>query len=136
MSITVEVGLLSGRTVTLEASVADSLGDLKQRAQSELGVGRGRLLNSSGCLLEGFASLEEAGLENGDSLTLQSSTVQICSSWSAFAAILGDGSVTTYDHSGIVVDPCSMAVQDQLRNVQQIQATEDALPPSLVTNLS
>ena len=81
--------------------------------------------------MDGFVSLEEAGLENGDSLTLQSSTVQTCSSWSAFAAILGDGSVATLDCRGTVGNPLedtgyTRAVQDQLRNVQQIQATMSA----------
>ena len=42
----------------------------------------------------------------------------------AFAAILGDGFVVTWDHAGRGGD--SSAVQDQLQNVQHVQATEQA----------
>ena len=42
----------------------------------------------------------------------------------AFAAILEDGSVVTWGHAGFGGD--SSAVQDQLRGVQQIQATDRA----------
>ena len=49
---------------------------------------------------------------------------QIQASSSAFAAILGDGSVVTWGHSQRGGD-CS-AVQEQLRGVQQIQASNAA----------
>ena len=52
MSITVEVGLLSGKSVTVEAGLDEEVGTLKRRAQIALGVGRGRLLDASG--LEAF----------------------------------------------------------------------------------
>ena len=74
---------------------------LRHRAQNGLGVGRGRLLDASGVVLDGCASIGEAGVQNGDSLTFQINIVQIsCSSryseHSAFAAVLGDGSVATW----------------------------------------
>ena len=49
---------------------------------------------------------------------------QIQASTSAFAAILGDGSVVTWGEACNGGD--SSAVQDQLKNVQQIQASDAA----------
>ena len=48
--------------------------------------------------------------------------IQACDS--AFAAILGDGSVVTWGNAGSGGD--SRAVQSQLKNVQQIQASDSA----------
>ena len=61
----------------------------------------------------------------GDSLAVQDQlkgAQQIQATDSAFAAILGDGSVVTWGFRG----GDSSAVQDQLSNVRQIQATERA----------
>ena len=44
MSIDVEVGLISGRRVTVQAAADETVGTLKRRAQTALGVGIGRLL--------------------------------------------------------------------------------------------
>ena len=44
--------------------------------------------------------------------------------WGAFAAILDDGSVVTWGHAAFGAD--SSAVQSQLKNVQQIQASQRA----------
>ena len=64
--------------------------------------------------------------QNGDSLTLQIqiSPVQVCHTESAFAAILGDASVVTSGHSKSGGE--SSAVQNQLKNLQQIQGTGGA----------
>ena len=62
---------------------------------------------------------------------------QIQASVTAFAAIVGDGSVATCGHPEFGYD--SSSVQDQLQNVQQIQASIFAalpLPPSLPTDQS
>ena len=59
----------------------------------------------------------------GDSSIVQTqlkNVQQIQSSHSAFAAILGDGSVVTWGRTD------SSAVQAQLKNVQQIQASRGA----------
>ena len=113
-----EVALLSGRKVTVEADQEEQVKALKRRARAALGVGNGRLVDSSGSVLDACSTIEVAKLQNGTSLTLQISRLQIQSSDGAFAAILGDGSVATW---GRVSD-----VQDQLKNVQQIQATHRA----------
>ena len=48
MSMTVEVGLLSGRTVTVNADKNELVDSLRLRAQVALGVAKGRLVDSSG----------------------------------------------------------------------------------------
>ena len=94
MSLTVEVGLLSGRMVALAAGPDESVEVLTRRAETMLAVSRGRLLNSSGSVLDGAATLQQCGLRNGDALTLQIGSVYVRGNDSAFAAILSDGTVT------------------------------------------
>ena len=120
MSIDVEVGLISGKKATVQAALDETVGTLKRRAQVALGARTGRLLDSSGCVLEGCALIKKAGVQTGDSLTLlRSNTVQVQATSSAFAAILDDGSVVTWG-AGPAGD--SAAVQTQLKTVQQISA--------------
>ena len=96
MSIPVEVGLLSGKTALLTVGLDEEVGTLGSRAQSTLGVGRGRLLNSSGSILDASTSIKEARVQDGDSLTSHISQLHLKGFQSAFAAILGDGSVMTW----------------------------------------
>ncbi|OLP82181.1 hypothetical protein AK812_SmicGene37186 [Symbiodinium microadriaticum] len=86
---------------TVEAGADEEVGTLKCRAQTALGVGR--------------------GLHDRDSLTLHVNRVEVRANRSAFAVILGDGSVVTWGNGGD-----SRAVQDQLNNVRQIQASNHA----------
>ena len=46
MSVVVEVALMSGKRVSVEAGLDESVATLKRRAQIALAVGKGRLLNS------------------------------------------------------------------------------------------
>ena len=124
MWITVAVGLLSGKTAAVKASLEDEVGTLRRRAQIALGVGRGRLVDSSGNLLDVRVPITNTPIQNGDSLTLQINKVQALVSHFAGAAILGDGSVVTWGAADGGGD--SSAVQDQLRNVQQVNATRAA----------
>ena len=121
MSVVVQVALLSGRTATVEADQNERVETLKLRAQTALGVGKGRLLDSSGSALDLSSTVEAVKVQKGDLLTLHICRFQIQSTYAAFAAILGDGSVVTWDDSDQGGD--SSAVQAQLQNVQQIQAT-------------
>eukprot|EP00439_Symbiodinium_sp_Y106_P008321 s90_g1.t1 len=107
MSITVEVGLLSGNSVTVQASPH-----------------LGRLLDSCGRVLDPCAAIKTAGIQNDDTLTLHIYQTQTQASPDAFAAILGDGSVVTWGSTRSGGD--SSSVQDQLKNVQQIQASSGA----------
>ena len=124
MSITVEVGLLSGKTVAVNAGVDEEVRALQLRGQIALGVGKGRLVNASGRMLDACSTLQDAGLQNGDSLILHVNKVQVVAAHSAFAAILGDGSVVTWGYSRY--GGGSRAVQHQLKNAQQIQHTDRA----------
>ncbi|OLP90907.1 putative E3 ubiquitin-protein ligase HERC2 [Symbiodinium microadriaticum] len=123
MSISVEVGLLSGKTATVEVGLDEQVSTLKLRAQTALGVGRGRLLDSSGSVLNDSLSVQHAKVQNGDSLTWHINTVQVqaCDIGAAFAAILSDGSVATWVLSNRAGN--SSAVQELLKNVQQIQVS-------------
>ena len=124
MSISVEVGLLSGNRAFVNARLTEEVGALKLRAEVALGVRNGRLLDSSGNILDVLAPIERAGVRNGDSLTILTSAVDVCSNQRAFAAILGDRTVVAWGQAEYGGD-CS-AVQGQLKNVQQIQATDRA----------
>ena len=124
MSITVEVGLLSAKTVTVTAALEEDVGTLQFRAQTALGVGNGRLVGSSGNVLDASARIKDASVQTGDALTLHVNPVQVQASKHAFAAILGDGSVVTWGAAFCGGD--SSAVQEQLRNVEKIQASGNA----------
>ena len=120
MSIEVTVGLLSGKTATVSAHLDEEVRTLKRRAQTALGVDRGRLVGSSGSVLDANAPIKHSSLQDGDFLTLHIKSVQVQAAWSSFAVIVGDGTVVTW---GALEDGGDIsAVQDQLRNVQQIQA--------------
>ncbi|OLQ06361.1 hypothetical protein AK812_SmicGene10361 [Symbiodinium microadriaticum] len=121
MSITLEVGLLSGKTATVEVGLDEDVKSLQRRAEIALEVGNGRLLDTSGNLLASCLPIKEARVKTGDSLTLHVSRLQLSANVCAFAAILGDGSVVTWGDAGSGGD--SSVVQHQLNNVQQIQAT-------------
>ena len=96
MSITVSVGLLSGKTATVEAALDEEVGALKRQAQLALGVGRGRLLDSFGSVLGESVPIKKAKIQNGDSLTLHINRVQVQVSYGAVAASLADGSVVAW----------------------------------------
>ena len=59
MSMNVEVALLSGKTATVTIGVAESVETLTCRAQTALGVGRGRLLDSAGNVLDVSARINK-----------------------------------------------------------------------------
>ena len=128
MSLTVEVSLISGKTVSLQTHGEESVESLRVRAQKALGAGKGRLLDSTGGVIDGGAPLKKARMQDAEAnaepqrLTLQVRRVDICSGkCGGFAAILGDGSAVAWGNHDDGDD--SIAVRDQLKNVQQIQAT-------------
>ena len=119
-----KVVLLSGKTATVKAGLDDEVRVLKCQAEIALGVGKGRLTDSSGNFLDAQTLIRDARIKNGASLTLHINTAQVRSSRGAFASILGDGSVVTWGDDRCGGD--SSDVQDQLRNAQQIQVTSRA----------
>ena len=104
----------------MDVELDSTVGALAGRAQLALAVGRGRLLNSSGRILDEAALIKTVILQQGDFLTLQLGTVQVHGAPAVFAAILGDGSLVTWGDSRFGGD--SDAVQDQLKCVQQVQS--------------
>ncbi|OLQ01848.1 hypothetical protein AK812_SmicGene15376 [Symbiodinium microadriaticum] len=80
-----------GRTATVQVGLDEDVMTLQRRAEIALGVGTGRLLDSSGSSLDSFASIKNAKLQAGDSLTLQIRRVQACATKGAFASLCGDG---------------------------------------------
>ena len=94
MTCFVDVHLVSGRGVTLATEADDSVFALKKRAQAAFAVAGGRLLNCSGGVLNGTATVEQTGLQTGDVLTFLVKLHQVTASkqrWfcagAAFAAI-------------------------------------------------
>ena len=64
MSLALEVGLLSGETVSLNADEDESVESLRMRAQRALGTGKGLLLTSAGTVLDGETTVKIAKLQN------------------------------------------------------------------------
>ena len=131
MPVVVDVGLISGKTVSLQAGLDESVVTLKRRAQITLAVGKGRLLNSDG-LLDDELTVKAAKLETGTVLTLQLRRVQIQSSGLALAVILTDSAVVAWGAQDYGGD--SRDVQQPLIGVQQIQAFEKLLQLSFPTD--
>ena len=104
MSITVQVDLLSGRATTVQANLHEAVGTLKRRAGTALGVGKGRLVDSSGGFLDAEMPIKRTRRRHGDSLNLNISRVQVQANRAgSFAAIRGHASVLTRGdarHSG------------------------------------
>ena len=75
-----DVHLLSGKSASLEVEADASIESLMQRAQSALATGGGRLLNSSGEVLDGAQTVTEAKLKSGHMLTMHVNQVQLAAS--------------------------------------------------------
>ena len=131
MSITVEVGLLSGKTASVRGDPDEKVEALRLRASTALGVARGRLLDSSGKVLDTSTAVEDSAVRNGDALNLQISRVQACGSERAFCAILGDGSAVT---RGVLP---TLVVTIVLRRVScEMCSRSNPLQPFLAMDLS
>ena len=103
MSVFLDVVVMSGRRAQISADLGTSIHEIQQRARRILEIGHGVLLNAKGERLASMATVRQAGLENGDVLTLQIRPPCIASSSEAIAVIRGDGTVTSWgdpDHGG------------------------------------
>ena len=105
----------------MKADFEEEVGKLKRRAEMALEVGKGQLVDSSGGILDVCAPIKRARLQNGDSLTLRIRSVHVQATPGAFAAVLGDGSTETWGNA-FYDGGDSSAAQNQLENVQQVQA--------------
>ena len=109
--ITVEVGLLSGKSATVEADLdEETSGSARTWSRKRVRA------DASGSILDARESIKRARLQDRCSLTVRMNRVQVEATGWAFAAILGDGSVVTWGDARHGRD--SSAVQDQLKNVQ------------------
>ena len=95
MSISVEVVLLSGKRKKLYLD-SDTPLELVRKQSRDAFQFNGKLLTSAGEALSGALTVSEAGLKDGDILTLTKQPVSLAASASAFAAVLSDGSVVTW----------------------------------------
>ena len=77
MSILLHVSMLSGNAVSIETELDSDVEEFRQRAQTALSVGKGRLFDSSGTLLSGAKTIRECGLQTDDFLTLHLQPVRI-----------------------------------------------------------
>ena len=84
MAIVVDVTLISGQRVLLQADLTAPMQSLAERARRALGVG-----SSSGSVRDGDAQLQAAKSQTGVCLTLQIGAVRIGGGKKCFAAILG-----------------------------------------------
>ncbi|CAE7738714.1 unnamed protein product [Symbiodinium sp. CCMP2456] len=98
--------------------------ELKLQAQKALQTGRGMLLNASGDILHGALTIGQASLRTGDVLTLHLRETSMAATASAFAAVLGDGSLVSWGNPNSGGD--SSSVQHRLLNVRQVSATHGA----------
>ncbi|OLQ08632.1 hypothetical protein AK812_SmicGene7857 [Symbiodinium microadriaticum] len=116
------IALLSGRSITIDASEDWTVDSLRQQAQKELGVGIAKLFGSdTGEALEGSLSVGDAELSDGSVLAAGVRRPQIASSRRAFAMLCTDGTVVAWG------DPCSggdcSGVSEKLQDVQHIYAS-------------
>ena len=125
MSIALHVSLLSGRTVQIETGLGVQVWEFNRRAQRVLSVGKGRLVHSTGLVLDEAKTIGDSDLGNEDFLNMQIQPTMIqatrANHAAAFAVVLGDRSVVTWGNATGGAE--SSAVRDQLKNVQQIQAS-------------
>jgi len=124
----INVALPSGKRNQLAILESSKVGDLIVLAQESFGQGfRLRLVTAEGHVLSDHVkSLQAAGIEDGDNITaFAQQKVQLASTGGAFALWrCGGDTVVTWgaqDSGGDV-----SAVQDQLRSVQQVQASQMA----------
>ena len=85
MSISVEVALLSGRSVALLAELHWTIGRLLLEAQHQLGAGLDQLFAENGELLNEARTLEESGLQSGNVLQASVSFALLCETGSVVA---------------------------------------------------
>eukprot|EP00439_Symbiodinium_sp_Y106_P074029 s2027_g14.t1 len=112
------------QTATVTAQADEDFATLKSRAQTALGVRRGRLVDSFGRALDVCTRIKNSNLQNGASLTLHVKQVRVCRTERAFAVILGDDSVQTWGDERYGGE--TSAWQVQLKNVQQMTGNHNA----------
>eukprot|EP00434_Breviolum_minutum_P009327 symbB.v1.2.008220.t1/scaffold497.1/size195672/2 len=121
--IQLNVALPSGHTEFLTALRSSTVQDVRTKAQQAFGKKHLRLISAkSRVLVDPDETLEEAEIEDGECLTALVLQPQLAATHLAFALWChGDSAVVTWGDAYHGGD--SWAVRDQLKGVQQIQAT-------------
>ena len=123
LMLQVNVALPSGKRNSLSIAESSKVGDLKRLAQKSFEQGFLRLVTAEGHILaDPNQFLQAAGLKEGDHLTAIVQQAKMAATDGAFAIWCHGGDrIVTWGRSRSGGD--SFAVQDQLRNVQQVHAT-------------
>ena len=125
--INVQVALLNGHAYELGSFLPSSrVQDLRMAAQRAFGQKHVRLVTGEkGVLVNPEETLEETGIKDGECLTAVVLKPQLAATQHAYALWChGDSTIVTWGDAARGGD--SSAVQDQLRGVQQMQATGSA----------
>ena len=121
--IQIYVALPNGHAELLTLLPSSTVQDVRTKAQRAFGKKYLRLITAKNRVLVDFEqTLEEAEIEDGECLTALVLQPQLAATDSAFALWChGDSAIVTWGDANFGGD--SSAVQDQLKGVQQIQAT-------------
>ena len=122
----ISVVLPNGHAELLTLPPSSTVQDVRTKAQRAFGKKCLRLITAKNRVLVDFEqTLEEAEIEDGEWLTALVLQPQLAATESAFALWChGDSAIVTWGDADFGGD--SSAVRDQLRSVQQIQATNSA----------
>ena len=120
--IQISIALPSGRSEAFTLPQSSKVGDLRILAQKSFQRGFLSLVDADHGMVDPAVSLQSAGLEDGDNLTAIVIHPKVAATIRAFALFCSGGNrVVTWGDPGYGGD--SSEVQDQLKGVQQIQAT-------------
>ena len=132
--IQISIALPSGRSEAFTLPQSSKVGDLRILAQKSFQRGFLRLVDADHGMVDPAVSLQSAGLKDGDNLTAIVIHPKVAATARAFALFCSGGNrVVTWGHPGYGGD--SSEVQDQLKGVQQIQATYSAFAALLADGL-
>ena len=122
----INVALLNGNPELLTLLPSSTVQDVRTKAQRAFGNKHLRLITAKNrVLVDPDKTLEEAEIEDGECLTALVLQPQLAATGGAFALWChGDSAVVTWGDAHCGGD--STAVRDQLKGVQQIQATYHA----------
>ena len=132
--IQISIALPSGRSEAFTLPQSSKVGDLRILARKSFQRGFLRLVDADHGMVDPAVSLQSARLEDGDNLTAIVIHPRVAATALAFALFCSGGNrVVTWGHPGYGGD--SSGVQDQLKGVQQIQATDNAFAALLADGL-
>ena len=125
--IQISVALPSGHVELLSLLPSSTVQEARTEAEGAFGKKFLRLITAKNLILaDPEKTLEEAEIEDGECLTALVLQPQLAATNSAFALWCdGDSTIITWGTPGSGGD--SSTVQDQLKGVQQIQATKSGL---------